>query len=189
MFSRAQKRISLRYPCPGGRVIPIFVFSLLLIALLFYLLLLSPGVLQNSPYTYCSYIYTIYYLFVGVSFLYKCYSIPIDSRNSIIQNLIHVYLLQKTTSYFLFNLKMADFSLNSNRDGGTTGEKKVLPAYCHFNTQTPITVYAISERKTNIILFFCWCPGKSGLLTDMSAIFELFDMPANGNFQIKICIP
>ena len=28
MFSWAQKRISLRYPCPGGRVISIFVFFL-----------------------------------------------------------------------------------------------------------------------------------------------------------------
>ena len=27
MFSLAQKRISLRYPCPGGREISIFVFS------------------------------------------------------------------------------------------------------------------------------------------------------------------
>ena len=49
IFSWAQKRIS-RYPCPGGRVISIFVFPSYLLLFYYNYLLLSPGVLLNWPY-------------------------------------------------------------------------------------------------------------------------------------------
>ena len=71
-----------------------FCFPYLLIALLVYLLLLSPGFLQNSPYLLLFYLYNpticslVFYSHINsISSLY--------SRDLIIKNLIHIYLLQK----------------------------------------------------------------------------------------------
>ena len=78
MFSWSQKRISLRYPCPRGRVISIFVVSLLLIALLFYLLLLS-------PYLLLFYLYNL--LFVRWCFFsYKLIRTSWNTRKNIKNN-------------------------------------------------------------------------------------------------------